>query len=363
MEDFNPARLDLARRRREMTKGQLATALGLSPRSLLAYERGESKPGRQTLARMADVLNFPEAFFSGEPLEEPSVEASSFRAMSRLTAKQRDRCLASGALALALSDWIAERFRLPPPNVPTFEGLSPEDAAMAVRNEWQLGQRPVSNMIKLLESRGVRIFSLYEETVHLDAFSLWRGDVPYVFLNTMKSSEHSRMDAAHELGHLVLHSRGGVRGREAENQATQFASAFLMPKGDILAQAPRNATLSDLIAVKRRWNVSVAALTYRLHATNMLTKWRYDQLFIEISKRGYRTSEPNGSPPERSQVLDKVFQTLNEEGQTKATVARELNIAADELARSVFGLVLTPLEGAGKGSAKPSRDRTRLTIV
>jgi Zn-dependent peptidase ImmA (M78 family) len=234
-------------------------------------------------------------------------------------------------------------------------------AAMGVRNEWNLGERPISNAIHLLESHGVRVFSLYEESVQLDAFSQWRGDVPYAFLNMMKSAEHSRMDAAHELGHLVLHWRGGVRGRNFEHEANQFASAFLMPRGDILAEAPRNATLTDLLKAKKRWNVSVAALTYRLHAVGLLTDWRYRQLFMEISKRGFRTREPNGSSPERSQVLDKVFAALRDEGTTKATVARDLNVSLDEILRLAFGVVT--VESGGERTGPPSRERADLRLV
>jgi hypothetical protein len=45
---------------------------------------------------------------------------------------------------------------------------------------WALGEQPIS-MIKLLESKGVRVFSLAENTKTVDAFSCWRNDVPYVF--------------------------------------------------------------------------------------------------------------------------------------------------------------------------------------
>lgn len=58
-------------------------------------------------------------------------------------------------------------------------------------------------MIHLLEAHGVRVLSLTQECREVDAFSLWLQQ-PFVFLNTQKSGEHSRFDAAHELGHLPL---------------------------------------------------------------------------------------------------------------------------------------------------------------
>jgi len=101
---FNPRRLDLARRRRGLNKAELAEAIGVSTRMVTAYERGAKEPGTRTLARMADALRFPIEFFGGPDLDEPPMDGSSFRALSTLTAKQRDQTLAAGAIALSLSD-------------------------------------------------------------------------------------------------------------------------------------------------------------------------------------------------------------------------------------------------------------------
>ena len=79
MESFNPGRLDLARRRRGLTKGQLAAQAELSARSLLAYERGEADPAPDTVERLATALSFPIAFFVRPDVDEPSVDGVSFR--------------------------------------------------------------------------------------------------------------------------------------------------------------------------------------------------------------------------------------------------------------------------------------------
>ena len=63
--------------------------------------------------------------------------------------------------------------------------------------------------------------------------------------DTNKTAEHSRFDAAHELGHLVLHRHGPPRGIEAERQANAFASAFLMPHGSVFPRAPKFPTYDN----------------------------------------------------------------------------------------------------------------------
>lgn len=366
MGDFNYSRVDLARRRRGMTKTALAGAVGISPRNLSSYEKEQQEPNLLTVLRFASALGFPKEFFYGPDLDEPTPEGASFRALSKLTARQRDQALGSGALALVLSDWIDERFALPAPDLPQWQGIDPEPAADALRQRWGLGERRIPNMVHLLEQHGVRVFSLAEESVVVDAFSFWRGTTPYVFLNTRKTAEHSRMDAAHELGHLILHGHGGPVGREAEHEAQSFGSAFLMPAGSVRAEAPAGARMSQLIRGKSRWNVSVANLAYRMHKLDLLSDWQYRSIFIELNRRG-RENEPvvPGKKPSRqetSQILEKVFRALRDEMMTKASVAQQLHIPLKDLSASVFGLVLTPLDGSGIGNVS-DRERPKLHVV
>ena len=55
-----------------------------------------------------------------------------------------------------------------------------------------------------------------------------------------------------------------------------------------LASAPRFASLSALINLKKQWNVSVSSLVHRLHDVASLTEWHYRTLMVEISTLGYR---------------------------------------------------------------------------
>jgi Zn-dependent peptidase ImmA (M78 family) len=244
-------------------------------------------------------------------------------------------------VAFALSDWVGERFSLPEPDLLdlSLEG-TPESAARSLRQYWGLGEAPVSNMIKLLESKGVRVFSLSENTNTVDAFSCWRNETPYVFLNTFKTAERSRFDAAHELGHLVLHQHGGPQqAREAEAEANQFAVAFLMPSADVVACVPVVASVDRLLIAKKRWRVSAMALAYRLHKLAIVSDWQYRSLCIELGRRGYRSGEPDGIERETSIVWQKVFSQLWTERITREDIARDLCIPASEIESVVFGLV------------------------
>lgn len=341
---FSPSRLRVARKRRGLNKTQFANLIGVDLRSVTGFEHGEFEPSADTLKRIADALRFPALFFSGAEIHEPSNRTASFRSMARMAAAHREAALASGALSFLLNDWIEERFALPQPDLLDLREEDPETAAMVLRQHWLLGEKPIRNVVHLLEAKGVRVFSMAEDTAEVDAFSLWRENTPFIFLNTKKSAERSRFDAAHELGHLILHRHDEPRGREAEQEANQFASAFLMPRGSVLEHAPMIPTLEVLIKLKRHWIVSVAALAYRLHALGLLSEWNYRGLCIEMGQRGYRTQEPDEAQREMSLIIPKIFNALRAEGATKAGVAAELHIMPNELDRLVFGLALTAIE-------------------
>jgi len=189
-------------------------------------------------------------------------------------------------------------------------------------------------MIKLLESKGARVFSLAEDTKNVDAFSCWRNNEPFIFLNTFKSSERSRFDAAHELGHLVLHRHGGPQGRKAETEANNFASAFLMPQADLMSTIPYVSSVEQIIQAKKRWGVAAVALAYRLNKLGLMTEWQYIQI-----NRQYRSSEPEGIPMERSTVWQMILTELWKDGLSRSHIAQQLLIPDDELENLLFGLV------------------------
>jgi Zn-dependent peptidase ImmA (M78 family)/DNA-binding XRE family transcriptional regulator len=342
-----------------MTKTALAEKVGVSVRVITAYESGEYGPLEDTATKIAGTLSFPLGFFSGPDIDEVNPDAVSFRSLTSMTASQRESALAAGSLAIELNKWIEEHFELPAIKVPSMRGFDPETAAHALRAEWGLGERCVNNMVHLLEAKGVRVFSLPVDSASVDAFSVWRNDTPFVFLNSLKSGERGRFDAAHELAHLTLHQHGSPRGRQAEMEADKFASAFLMPAGSILASAPREPSLEHLIVLKGRWKVALTALVQRFKALNLLSDWRYRMLWIEISQRGFRKSEPPARiERETSQILTKVFTMLREEGTSAAALARELLLHTEELESLIRGLIMSvtsALPGGRKNVAASNR--------
>jgi Zn-dependent peptidase ImmA (M78 family)/DNA-binding XRE family transcriptional regulator len=354
--EFNAQRLTLAREKRGFTKVKLAMAASLTTRSITAYETGETIPTTETINALATVLGFPTLFFFAQKPELPAADAASFRSQKAMTAGQRDSALASSALAIDLIDWIDQRFSLPQCSLMDLRDYSPEAAASELRFQWGLGERPIQNTVHLLEAHGIRVFSLVENCRQVDAFSFWRGETPFVFLNTVKSGERGRFDAMHELGHLVLHRHGGPGGRVAEKEADDFAAAMLMPRADVMANAPRYPSVETLIGAKCRWIVAVSALNHRLHSLGLISDWHYRTLCIQISERGFRINEPKPCARETSQLLQKVFSALKDEGTSRSDVAKNLFISVADLDSLIFGLV--PFSGTCGGNTEDGKRKS-----
>ncbi|CDG89812.1 helix-turn-helix domain-containing protein [Xenorhabdus bovienii] len=368
---FNAERLRLARERRGLTQKTLAEQAGLTSRTISTYEKsGIFEPiASDSMEKIAAVLGYPLAFFSSEEVPSLEDEAVSFRAMTKLSAQKRNAAISAGKLVQELSSWMESSFKLPAPNIPdcSFDSsCAPEDAARIVREYWGIGELSISNIIHLLEVNGIKVFSLAENCLEVDAFSFWMDGKPFVLLNTMKTPERSRFDAAHELGHLVLHKHSSNNGRLAEIEADQFASAFLMPERSILAMVPRMPSLDHLIQLKKHWKVSLAALVRRTFDVRLSTEWHYRQLCIELSRRGFRTTEPEGMETrEKSMILDKVFTSLRNSGVKRLDIINQLHLPLDEMQAFTFdhSFFMTAISGNSGVTTTKKQQNPSLHLV
>lgn len=361
---FVPVRLTIARKRRGTTITALSTGSSISTKSLSDYENGKKRPSAENLTRLAEALQVPINYFTKLPLEEVPEEAISFRAPSKMLRRSKDMALAIASHAIELRGWVDAHYETPPVDVPTLHKYSgipaASRAAAVVRAKWGLGETPVGNMVHLLELHGVAVFSVRSEQAQLDAFSFRDGDRPYVLLNTSKSAERGRFDAAHELGHLVLHSESRkIVGPEAEREADAFASAFLMPEGDVRAHMRVNPPLEQILKKKQRWRVAAIALAYRLHDLGLLSDWLYHTTCVNLSRMGYRSGEPNGIERESSRLLSRVMADLWTVNRGFEHLCEQLAVQPHDINDLIFNLAPLVVEGEGERTA-PVRPELRL---
>ncbi len=358
---ITPSRLKLARQRRGWTLKKLSEESGVPVRTLSSWENDAHEPNNfATVEVLARALGTPPQFLTADDIEPLNSDAVSWRKLSKTTAGNRHAALAAGSIAMEVSGWIESNFKIPDPDLPTLEKHDPETAGRILRERWGLGELPISNAVHLVESHGVRVFSLASDCRSVDAFSLYRDGRPFIFLNTAMSGERQRFDTAHELGHLVLHADADVaHGRDKEQEANRFAASLLMPARGVTSQGLREASLSQILEAKVYWKVAAMAMTHRLHELGLLSEWGYRSTCIALSNGGYRRSEPGGIKPETSQVLTKVLQAMRISGSGMGEIADQLDITTEELNLHLFGLAPTAVTGGGERSPR----RASLNVV
>ena len=297
---FQPTRLTLARELRGLTKTELASRIEKTPSALSQLEGGQMRPEPNTLLRCALVLRVPVGFLA-QPDRSPliSVEQCHFRSLRSASQRDRRRLLAYGRLVCELVGFLEKHVRFPAEQVSCVARVPASDAeiedlAKKVRSAWGMRLGPIPAVVKLLETKGIVVCPIDGNAIKVDAFSLWHEGRPCTFLLTDKNSpSRTAWDAAHELGHLVMHPDASPGNPQAEREANVFAAGFLLPRDSFLTECPARLAWDHFWELKRRWKVSVAALLKRARDLGRLSEASYRRGFVYLNKRGYRTSEPH----------------------------------------------------------------------
>ena len=351
---FKGDRLKVAREARGLSAASLSELIGVSRQAVSLYEKGTSTPSPDVMRRIADTLKFPSHFFL-KPTAQAEEGGIFYRSMSAATKAARTRAERRFGLAHELVHYLTGFVELPRVNMPSVEVQADptkisaeqvEDAAIAARRFWKLGDGPISNVTMLIENNGGVVLRHELDSTKLDAFSTWSSDGrPYVVLGTEKGSAvRSRFDLAHELGHLVLHRE--VSGqwlrlsdvfKAIESQAHEFASAFLMPANTFGAEMPA-VTLDALRSMKPRWKVSIQAMIARAHRLELITDEQKQKLFMGVAARGWRTKEPldDEIPPEEPRLLRRSVELVLKAGAaTRRDIAFQAAMPAEDIERLI----------------------------
>lgn len=327
---FRAERLVEARDSRGLTQIALAELINRTSSSISRWETRGQSPEPEALEALARALNLPIAFFLRPPADYGAAPMF-FRSMASMTQAVRKRAQArlrwAQDIALSLQEWV----NLPKVDVPRLDvadhrEIRDEDIewiANECRTAWKLSTGPITDVLLVLENAGMVVVKEEIGTVKMDGLSNWSAadGRPYILIARDKDTcFRSRMDAAHELGHVVLHHRlkpktlnNSADFKEIERQAFYFAGAFLMPAESFSAEI-WSPSLNAFMALKERWKVSIGAMIMRCANLNMLSEEYQRRLWKYYSGRGWRKSEPldHELKPEYPRLLSRSVRLLVE---------------------------------------------------
>jgi Zn-dependent peptidase ImmA (M78 family)/DNA-binding XRE family transcriptional regulator len=339
---FDGRRLTLARQLAGLRKSELAARLDKSATAVAAWEAGAKRPTAATVAKLALSLSVEPGFFVVRPADIAAFSTTPhFRSLRSTTQLARDQAFAYGQLAVDIAQTLERHVELPERDVPSVPVAAtdlstdaPEQAARQIREAWALGCGPIKHVVRLLENHGVLVVFSPPQAASVDAYSFDSRLRPVVILNPVKHDYYrQRFDAAHELGHLVMHADAEPGGRIVEDQAHRFAAELLTPATEIRDALPtsmgRNAW-TTLGRLKEQWGVSIQALLFRARRLGRLGDVSYRNAMTTISSKGWRRDEPGlVTLLEQPSLLPRAVELLRQEGINSDTLVEECRVPID----------------------------------
>lgn len=346
---INGKRLKEARLFNHLTMSALADQIGVSKQAISKYEHNKIEISSAVFQKIVQVLNFPLYFFTDFEKVPYQDDGTFYR--SRLTATQSEKQPSKTykKAAAYLRDYFENYIDFPELDTKLELEESPENAANELRRIWNLDDQPISDIVDLMERHGLIIVNVDFNSNKIDARSGYVeiGEKQYyiVLVNGKKQNFfRDQFTLAHELGHYAMHAKLyypqedllGQDYRTIENEANQFASAFLMPKESFESDLTKNGfiNIDTFINLKSKWNVSIAAMVHWAHDLQLIDDKEYIKLQKQISYRGWRTKEimDDEKIMSKPKALNQAFELLEEHD---VVHPKDLN---DKL-REMYGIV------------------------
>lgn len=336
---FNPGMLQVARQLRGKSQEELAKDAGVSQAKLSKIENGLIQPDETVAKNLAGALTLPLSFFAqservyGLPLSVHQFfrkrASAGTRVLDQLQAELNLRIMHVRRIMQAV-DLHAE-YELPSLDLEDFDD-SPTAVADAVRRAWLVPSGPIPSLVDVIERAGCIVVPSHFKSGAVDGVSLRVPGLPgLIFINASQPVDRQRFSLAHELGHLVMHRQPTPR---LEDEADEFAAAFLMPRKDIAGELSGPLTLERLAFLKPIWRSSMGSLLYRAKTLGLISENQSQYLWRQMSMSGYRKVEPVeiSAEPDRPKLLNTMLQYhLQTLGYTIEDLSKALHVLPTEL--------------------------------
>lgn len=308
----------------------------LSHTAISKYEKGTVRPTGEVLSAFAAAYDRPINWLLGQG---PCLKNVKYRNLkSKVTV--RDRQVFEGS-----SHKVLEGYGLIESYMGDFLGIDeslrdliadcsgPIDAAQKLRSSQNLSASdPVPSMIDLLEQLGVRVVEL-DSDFAIDGLAAHYGNDYAVVLNWNTSNDRCRLNAGHELWHILAGDCDSdtPENKQQEQDAFVFASHLLLTS-DMLAEAFKNKSMVRLVQFRERFGISLAAMIYRAQEEKILEKSMAKRLWIEFSKRGWRRREPGEVRADRALRFETLIdRAIVERDDSLEDISEVIGMRVDEI--------------------------------
>lgn len=153
-----------------------------------------------------------------------------------------------------------------------------------IRKDWNLGLGPISNIIDLLESHGLRVIEI-EAPDAFDGMCIFVGEKkPVLVLNKHYTVERKRFNTLHEFGHSVMRMDDNLSHKERESLCHYFAGEMLL-SSEVLHQVfgtrINKVFLNEIGHLQTQFGISIDAIFHRLKDEGIMSDVFYREFCIK----------------------------------------------------------------------------------
>ena len=308
---FYGNKLKFARLYRGLSMEELGERIGKSKQIISQYESEDDpqSPSFDIVSNMSETLKFPISFFYTEDKEDVEEINTYFRAL--LSSNKKDKITQSkkATVVITIYKFLEKYIEFPKLNIPKINQKDLEDRnyyniVKDIRTFWNLRDKPINNIINVLEANGFILSSFNTNTYDIDAFTHYvkrNGEKIFCIVlgNEKKSFARRQFSTAHELAHVLLHDTAidvntlsREEFREIEKEADKFAAEFLLPTDSFKKDLIYPTNLKFYEELKKKWKVSIIAMIMRAADLQVITKNQLQYLIKQAYSKGYRNAEP-----------------------------------------------------------------------
>lgn len=318
-------RLVQLRLARNLTLEALSEKMGgiVTKQALSKYEQNQAHPSPTVLARLSASLGVKANYFLSVP--DITIRYVAYRKATSLSPREKARV--ESVVSQCLEDRIrvqtlvgqAKTDVLPWNKLEISSLEDTEKQASYMRNLWELGSSPISDVVDTFEEHQLCVLSIDADERFDGMAALGYDTAGGILAGAIISrqdipGERQRLNLTHELGHLVLNIPEGM---DEEKAAFRFGTAFLVPAAQLIREvgAKRDYIyISELQLLKKRYGISIQALLYRMLELGIINDSYYRRWTIFINKQGWKKREPNELARETPKWLTRNLTRLVSEG-------------------------------------------------
>ncbi|WNJ21303.1 XRE family transcriptional regulator [Pontibacter sp. G13] len=269
-----------------LSQQELAEALGISKQMVSRYEKGDTIPASQKLIQLANLFEVKVDFF----FQTLNLELGEIRFRKKSTLSQKRIASIKEQIRTRLEHylWIENLLGIDFQFESPLKHFNPknlgdlEEAALKIRRAWDIGTDPIFNLIQMLENQEIKVIELTDIPENFDGLATFADDkYPVIVLNGAFPVERKRFTLMHELGHLLL-NLSSFAPKEEEKFCNRFAGEMLFPKPDVIREfggIRREINLQELIAIQKKYGLSIQAIVYRLVDCGVFNQRQHAQFY------------------------------------------------------------------------------------